>query len=654
MSKDVDSIKKVAGASPDFRTKLAEQLAELTPEAIADGKIDVEKLKELLDGDASDTSERFGLFWPGKKRAIRAAQTPTTATLRPDKENSKDWDTTKNVFIEGDNLEVLKILQKHYYGKIKMIYIDPPYNTGKDFVYHDNFKDGIDTYLEWSKQVNEEGKKLSSNTETDGRYHSNWLNMMYPRLKLARNLLTDSGVIFISIGDAEVDNLKKQCNEIFGESNFIAQIIWKSKSGGSADERFIVTENEYILAYARRIQSLRLNQIPQDTSKYNRKDEYFSDRGGYVLKKLDFRMTLSHYTESLNFPIILPDGNEIWPGGKSTRSDGGWNWRWSRDKVEWGIEHGYIEFTQRNGKWTVNSKQYARVDNEGNPIVRTTPFRSSIDEQSIKTTTASRWIVDKFGAKVFEYSKPVELLEKLIKLGTEKDSLILDFFSGSSTTAHAVMKVNQYDCGSRQHIQVQLPEPTEKESEAYKAGFENISEIARKRIILAGEALTEAGRSNGADETFDKKLDIGFRCYKLSDTNFTKWRAESDTDATQLEQHLFKLRESANDDATPDDLLTEILIKQGHSLVEQIRDCEIDGLAYKAVVRVDDESGEEDTLVLAYLDEHTKPTLAQLRAGAEVKPAQFIILEDALKGNDELKTNLAQICKTNGTELWTA
>ncbi|RMB68180.1 site-specific DNA-methyltransferase [Corynebacterium macginleyi] len=252
MSEEQDMINEVPGSSPEFRTELAEQLAEMAPEAIADGKIDVEKLKELLEGDASDTSERFGLFWPGKKRAMRAAQTPTTATLRPDKENSKDWEATKNVFIEGDNLEVLKILQKHYHGKIKMIYIDPPYNTGKDFVYPDNYKEGLETYLEWSKQVNEDGKKLSSNSESEGRYHSNWLNMMYPRLKLARNLLTDDGLIFVSISDDEYTHLKKILDEIFGENNFEGSIHWRRRHNQPNDKtKLIGLVAEHILVYSR-------------------------------------------------------------------------------------------------------------------------------------------------------------------------------------------------------------------------------------------------------------------------------------------------------------------------------------------------------------------------------------------------------------------
>ena len=255
-----EEIHETPSTTPNFQTELATQLAELMPEVIADGKVDVEKLKELLDGDAADTSERFGLFWPGKKRALRAAQEPTTATLRPDFENSKDWDTTKNVFIEGDNLEVLKILQKHYHAKIKMIYIDPPYNTGKDFVYPDNYKEGLDTYLEWTRQVNEEGKKLSTNAETEGRYHSNWLNMMYPRLKLARNLLRADGAIMISIGDTELPHLLKVSDEVFGEANRVSIFAWKKRgTGGQVAKNAIIKQVEYVVLYARAVATVQLS-----------------------------------------------------------------------------------------------------------------------------------------------------------------------------------------------------------------------------------------------------------------------------------------------------------------------------------------------------------------------------------------------------------
>ncbi|WP_350258504.1 site-specific DNA-methyltransferase [Scrofimicrobium sp. R131] len=258
-----DEIYETSPTTPDFRTELARQLADLVPEAIADGKVDVEKLKELLDDDAADSSERFGLFWPGKKRALRAAQEPTSATLKPDFENSKDWDTTKNVFIEGDNLEVLKILQKHYHAKIKMIYIDPPYNTGKDFVYPDNYKEGLDTYLEWTRQVNEEGKKVTTNAETEGRYHSNWLNMMYPRLKLARNLLTDDGAILISIGDNEIAGLRLLCNEVFGENNFVGAFSRTSAEGGGLAKQ-IIKGHDYVLIYARNLTNFPPLLRPKD------------------------------------------------------------------------------------------------------------------------------------------------------------------------------------------------------------------------------------------------------------------------------------------------------------------------------------------------------------------------------------------------------
>uniref|UniRef100_UPI0037832C4E site-specific DNA-methyltransferase n=1 Tax=Thermomonas sp. TaxID=1971895 RepID=UPI0037832C4E len=264
-------LSEVPGASPDFRTELAARLAELVPEAVADGKIDAKKLAELLGDDAADEGERFGLFWPGKKRALRAAQAPTSATLKPDFANSKDWDTTQNVFIEGDNLEVLKILQRHYHNKVKLIYIDPPYNTGKDFVYPDNFTEGLDTYLEWTRQVNEEGRKVSTNSETVGRFHSNWLNMMYPRLKLARNLLTDDGVIFISIDDVEHAHLSKVCDEIFGNNNFVASVAWRSRTSIS-DDHEVSRNHNHILIYARSKPSLRFYGDALNEAEYSNPD----------------------------------------------------------------------------------------------------------------------------------------------------------------------------------------------------------------------------------------------------------------------------------------------------------------------------------------------------------------------------------------------
>ncbi|WP_448622984.1 site-specific DNA-methyltransferase [Dickeya fangzhongdai] len=494
----------IPSTTPNFRTELAAQLAELIPEVVADGKLDVEKLRELLADDVADSNERFGLFWPGKKRALRAAQAPTTATLKPDPVNSKEWDTTRNVFIEGDNLEVLKILQRHYHNKVKLIYIDPPYNTGKDFVYPDNYKEGLDSYLEWTRQVNEEGKKVSTNSETEGRYHSNWLNMMYPRLKLARNLLTDDGVIFISIDDNEQENLRKLCNEVFGEGRFIAQLIWKSRV--SEDTRAttgVSTDHEYILVYSNR---------------------------------------------------------------------------------------------------------------ETNGLI---------------------------GNGVFSFPKPVSLIFSLAEQIMSDEDIILDFFAGSATTAHAVMQLNAEDNGKRRFIMVQLPEPTPEASEARKAGFATIADISRKRIELAGEKIKS--------DVAESNIDTGFRAYKLTDTNFTKWRVTSDIEPDKLTQHLLDLRGSSTDEASPDDLLTELLLKLGYSLNEHLSVQTIAGLDIHAIV------GDADKPhLLAYLNERTKPTLEQLRELVNAEPTRLIVLEDAFHGDDELKTNIAQYARSKGIELRTA
>lgn len=611
---------------------------------------------------------------------MRAAQTPTTATLRPDKENSKDWDTTKNVFIEGDNLEVLKILQKHYHGKIKMIYIDPPYNTGKDFVYPDNYKEGLQTYLEWSKQVNEDGKKLSSNSETEGRYHSNWLNMMYPRLKLARNLLATDGYIFISIGSAEYDNLRKLCNEVFGEQNFVENIIWNKRI--PKNDKGIGSIHEYVVVYARSLENAAGLTMEKDgfteifalVSKLKRRGTSIESAEKEVrklYKKNGYDRGITLYN-SLNKDYRLwgkinmswPNANTFGPRYEVLHPvthrpvkipDRGWRWTQETFEKAANIVNGEYKDIEvlHDGSFLCGSVWFSKDENMQPSSVGYLDqmdrllLRSILSYKSDGGIEVERLFEEK---GIFSYPKPTSLLRTLIASVEMSDGdIVLDFFAGSATTAQAVMQLNASDGRTRQFIQIQLPEPLEDKAVAGRAGFIDIAEIGRERIRRSANALI-----NERDSSAFINSDFGFRSYTLADTNFTKWRTDSDIDATQLEQHLLNLRESADDNATPDDLLTEILLKQGHSLVEQVRDLDIDGLSYKAVVRVDDEDGEEDTLVLAYLDEHTKPTLAQLREAMEVKPAQFIMLEDAFQGDDELKTNLAQICKTNGIELWTA
>lgn len=631
---DSDQPQKIDPTTPDFKTELAAKLQELVPEAISDGKVDTQKLKELLDDDSADDSERFGLFWPGKKRAMRAAQEPTTATLKPCKEESKDWDTTENLFIEGDNLEVLKVLQKHYHNKIKMIYIDPPYNTGRDFVYPDNYKEGLASYLEFTKQVDSEGRKIGTNSDTDGRYHSNWLNMMYPRLKLARNLLTDDGLIFISIDDNEIGQLRKLCDEIFGEGNFVDNIIWKKRYGGGAKEKYLVSVHEYVLVYARnlsKIESLNVATTKEQAAQYyTLKDEYFEKKGPYRTHPLEAGKAMDA-RPNLVYDIPAPDGSLISPKRQ---------WLWSKDRVDQAIKNGELDFTKsKSGVWSIATKQY--LYNE-NGEIRKTKALSLID--NVYTQHGTNEMTEIFGnAKIFQYPKPSLFVKRLIEMAeTDNHCIILDFFSGSGTTAHATMLLNAEDGGCRKHIQVQLPEPTDINSDPRNAGYMTISDISIDRINRAGEKI----KTDFSDMLTqrDKKFDIGYRVYKLADTNFTKWQSGSQTDKDSVQQQLLEIRESSNDAASEEDLLTEVLLRQGISLTAPIKHVGIESLSVWVV---------GENIVAAYLDEMIKPTLDQLRAVVATEPAKFIILEDAFQGDDELKTNLVQICKSQKIELWT-
>lgn len=651
-----DELNEIPGATPDFRTELAEKLADLVPEAVADGKIDTKKLEELLDGDAADTRERFGLFWPGKKRALRAAQEPTTASLVPDKENSKDWDTTQNVFIEGDNLEVLKILQKHYHGKIKMIYIDPPYNTGQDFVYPDNYQEGLKSYLEFTKQVDEGGKKLSTNSDQAGRYHSNWLNMMYPRLKLARNLMADDGIIFVSIDDHEIENLTQAMNQVFGEANHLDTFVWVSNlKGRQISGAGAAGTKEYILAYARRAGHVGEFRASAQALKAAMPSIYkgfdyqlkHDDHGAYVTKN-ELYNTNSAFNEATRPNLVFdiyyrPEDGEIRTEDVSEahihegfvkirpkRNNNGRNlyhaYRWSRKKIH--EEPHNLEFVEHGDTYKI----YTKVRDADSTTVKDLVM-------DIGTTAGSKDI-ERLGLNpsYFDYPKPVALIKLLTRISTDSDSLVLDFFAGSGTTAHAVMDLNAEDLGNRRFIQVQLPEPLDENSEAARSGHRSIADISRWRISTAARELEAPGLGN-----------FGFRSYKLSDTNFAKWRLTSDVAETELEQHLLSLRESADDQASQEALLTELLLKRGYSLTEQVDVFDVAGLEIHGV-----KDAEGDYGLLAYLNEHQKPSLEQLRALVDAAEAQVVILEDAFQGDDQLKTNLAQLCKSKGIELWTA
>lgn len=644
-----EDIQQVPSTTPNLHTDVARKLADLLPEVVADGKIDVAALQAVLGDDAATGTERFGLFWPGKTQAIRAAQTPTTATLAPDRENSLNWDATGNVVIEGDNLEVLKVLQKHYYGKIKMIYIDPPYNTGGDFVYPDDYADPIGTYLERTGQSDTEGK-LSTNTESDGRFHSNWLNMMYPRLKLARNLLSEDGVLAISIDDNELARLRMLGDEIFGEHNWQASVVTVANPGGR-DYKEVAICHESLLIYTR-TPGTKLNEIS--------KEVHFklSDRkGGFELRELRNRNPKFHRENRPNlfFPFYVDptsttdDGYcevsleksdrftvEVFPRNSQGKDS---CWRWGRPKASEHIVAGsayeseVVARQKRDGGWNIYEKSRRS----------TTKVKSLWAETPMRTEDGTREVRALFGATVFDHPKPLALVRRCAEIATNPDSIVLDFFAGSGTTAHAVMALNAEDGGNRRCISVQLPESTDEQSEARKAGYANIAEITRERIRRAGAKILEEesakldGRAEG--------LDVGFRAYKLVDTNFAKWRADSSLSKEELASLFAGMGESADNDARPEALLTEILLKLGFSLTEQVERVDVAGLEAFSVA---------DGLLVAYLNEHVKPTLEQLRAMVALEPGRLVVLEDAFQGDDVLKTNLVQECRSHGVDLWTA
>lgn len=504
-------------------------LEQLFPSAVKDGQLDIKALKEELGDFEEVTTEKYELNWSGKQNAKKVVQQGIgNKTLKFVAKDSKNADTTENIYIEGDNLEVLKLLRQNYYNSIKMIYIDPPYNTGNDFVYNDTFKMDKEESDKAEGIISENNEKLQKNQKSTNRYHANWLNMMYPRLKLARDLLTDDGVMFISIDDNEQANLKRLCDEIFGEENFVVNIVWQSKSGGGHDEKLVVKENEYILLISKNKNFVNLGKrIEENNDKYKLSDEFEKERGKYLLNKLDRRMTSNHYSASLNYEIIMPDGSKLWPGGKNEKSNEGWNWRWSKTKLEWGIKNNYIEFKNNNNTWSVYSKQYEFVDNNGNKIERKLPYRNILLSSEFSTTQASNEIISFFNYKIFEYSKSTKLLNRLIKIGNVYDNdVILDFFSGSATTAHAVMQLNSEDDGNRKYIMVQLPETTDEKSEAFKAGYKNIAEIGKERIRRAGEKIKQEIEEYNSNlklgEEPKKVPDIGFKVFKVDDTNI-KW-----------------------------------------------------------------------------------------------------------------------------------
>ncbi len=532
------------------------------------------------------------------------------------------WDATRNLIIEGDNLEVLKLLQKSYLGKVKMIYIDPPYNTGNDFVYPDNYEESLQTYLEYTGQVDCEGKKFSTNTDSDGRFHSKWLNMMYPRLYLARNLLKEDGLLFVSIDDIEVTDLRRICDEVFGEENFVDTIIWKKRYGGGAKEKFLVSLHEYILVYARDASSLPALFVPQTEDSISRyyalEDENVEKRGRYRTHPLEATKSMGN-RPNLVFPITAPDGAQVLPKRQ---------WLWSKDRVDRALAKNGLAFLKdKEGNWTVHTKQYLK-DEEG--VTRQSKAFSIIDD--IFTQHGTNEILDLFGdAHVFPFPKPTALIQRLIEIGAPGPSdLVLDFFAGSGSTAHAVLDLNRSKGGERSFILIQLPEPTG------RTDFSTIVDITKERVRRVLKKLNTEDKSRIDSETEDPH-DRGFRVFKLAESNFKPWDATAAKEASSLQKQLDDHVHHIRADRTVDDILVEILLKSGFPLTTPVESLILVG---KRVLNI------ADGALLVCLDRNL--TLEVVRAMAQRKPERIVCLDEGFAGNDQLKANAVQTFRTNG------
>lgn len=627
------------------------RLAEMFPNAVTEAKDEYGEIVRAIDKDVlmqeintkvvDGNEERYQFTWPDKKKSVLLANAPINKTLRPCREESVDFDNTENLYIEGDNLEVLKLLQETYLGKIKMIYIDPPYNTGNDFVYNDEFGMRNEEWNEVSGNYDEDGNqitgKLEKNTESNGRFHTDWLNMIYPRLKIAKDLLTDDGAIFISISDEELYNLQKVCDEIFGNRNYIANLIWQSTPGSNTGEDLkTVTEN--ILVYCKNREQCKFSALTiTSNEKYTNSDEYFEKRGGYVLNKLDRRMTGTHYSEALNYAIKLPDGTNLFPGSTTEKQEH-WNWRWSKSKVEWGIKNGFIVMKKNDNGWAIYFKQYEKVNNDDKPIIRTVPYQNLINIEGANSARGTREVMNLFDGKYFDYPKPLSLMKYIQNMLLHKEDIILDFFSGSATTAHAIMLLNAEDGGHRKFVLVQLPEETDTKSEAYKIGYKNICEIGKERIRRAGQKIRneQLGIKNEGDnsllQTPNSSLDTGFRVLKCDSSNMK----DVYYNPAEYEPSLFtSLEDNIKEDRTPEDLLFQVMLDLGILLSSKIQ-----VRSEKVGMRNYSYFDVEDGYLIACFDKNIDEEV--ITAIAKQKPYYFV-MRDSSMATDSVATNFEQI-----------
>ena len=604
------------------------KLKSLFPEAFNEDSVDFEVLKQLLGENVDDKEERYGLNWHGKRQARQLALTPSRGTLRPCKDESVDWHNTKNLMIEGDNLEVLKLLQKSYAGKVKLIYIDPPYNTGKDFVYPDNFQDNMKNYLEITGQT-EDGVRVSSNSETSGRYHTDWLNMMYPRIKLARNLLKEDGFIFLSIDDNEVNNLKLMCDDIFGQENFVANVIWQKKYSTKADSKNFSESHDYILCYKKSDQSkiLGLPRSKQQESTYKNLDN--DPRGVWASDNL-LRTEVRDYAV---FGITSPSGMEHYPPAGSS-------WRFNKDKIE--------ELISDNRIW---------FGEDGNNKPRLKRFRSEVRDtippQTLwgfehvgHTDEGTKQLAELFDStrSPFPNPKPVRLLQRIVQIATKENDIIMDFFAGSGTTGQAVYELNETDKQDRKFILVQLPETLSKSNKEDLSAIYFCEELDKPLYLseLTKERLRRAGNKVKAINP-DWNGDTGFRVFKLDTSNIRPWEATAETLSEQIDAYVSPILEGRSEE----DLLTELMLKRGIDLSVNIETRQFDGLTVSCV-----DGGKLFTCFTRQIPASSVEALTKgiidwhksLKAG---KDTVCYFLDDAFE-NNVAKTNLCAILEQHG------
>lgn len=606
-----DNISRIAELFPECITEVSDKMGGVKR------SVDFDKLRQLLSSEIVEgNEERYQFTWPDKRKAILAANAPINATLRPCREESVDFDTTQNLYIEGDNLDVLKCLKETYLHKVKMIYIDPPYNTGNDFVYEDDFAESASEYLANSGQFDEQGNRLVTNTESNGRFHTDWLNMIYPRLKVARDLLTEDGVIFISIDDNEVENLRKVCDEVFGDSNCIAQLVWKNKYGAGGGTNSVAYVHEYILVYSKGfIESITCELSEELRASYNKTDEKYSIRGGYTTQPL---ASTSKGARANLMYSIEHDGETILPpkGGR---------WVWSKEKFDKAYQNNEIVINKTKDGWSVRFKNYLKDENgklrKGTQLsIITNVFNQEGSKEF------SELLGDK---RIFDFPKPTKLILQLLKLEVNEspldNAIILDFFSGSSSTAHAVMKLNSELGAHNKFIMVQLPELTDEKSEAYKAGYKNICEIGKERIRRAGAKIK-------ADSPLTTQhLDTGFRVLKLDSSNMKDvFYSPKETE----QQDLFALVDNVKPDRTSGDLLFQVMLELGATLDSKIEESMLDG---KTIYNVG------DGYLVACFDQ--KVTDEVVKNIAKMQP-MYAVLRDTSMADDATATNFEQIFKT--------